>query len=316
VRELTVAMGEYLCEPITFRNPLSKALPFLISLENQEGNGAFSVILKSSKVDLAYGQELEIPVTIKPTSVTLNTTILKIMVNEKICWKYELRAKTVFRSEEESRVFKIPSRSKVEQAVEFVLPFSERYNGDSVTLNIVGQGDVSGHFLRSAVKLVGSSEVMVLSEKIGFSLSILSFKPKNVLTVFEVCARNGCKWLYRVRFNFLPPPVDDQLDIATPINKPASVKFKLTNRLKAFAKFHAYFTSDSCIEFTVSPKHGELEPYGREGTPIEVVFCPTQYKKSWTGRLVIETEESYWSYDVRGTLPLYSPPVGVSTLRQ
>ncbi len=90
-----------------------------------------------------------------------------------------------------------------------------------------------------------------------------------------------------MRFNFLPPAVDDQFEIATGINKPASVKFRLTNRMKTYAKFHAYFSSDSCIDFTVNPKAGELEPYGREGTPIEVVFCPTQYKKSWSGRLII-----------------------------
>ena len=50
---------------------------------------------------------------------------------------------------------------------------------------------------------------MVLSDKILYNLSILSFKPKNVMTNFEVCADNGCKWVYKVRFNFLPPPVDD-----------------------------------------------------------------------------------------------------------
>lgn len=94
------------------------------------------------------------------------------------------------------------------------------------------------------------------------------------------------------------------------------MKFKLTNRVKSYAKFNAYFTSDSCIDFTVNPKFGDLEPYGREGTPIEVIFCPTQYKKSWVGKLVIETEESYWSYEVKGSLPHYNPPVGKSSLKQ
>jgi hypothetical protein len=100
-------------------------------------------------------------------------------------------------------------------------------------------------------------------------------------------AENGCKWVYKVKFSFLPPPVDDELEIATGINKPASVKFKLTNRMKTHAKFRAFFSSDSSVDFSVNPKNGELEPYGREGTSIEVVFCPTQYKKSWSGKLII-----------------------------
>ena len=68
------------------------------------------------------------------------------------------------------------------------------------------------------------------------------------------------------------------------------MKFRLTNRVKSHAKFHAYFSSDSCVDFSVRPRNGELEPYGREGTAIEVFFCPTQYKKSWIGKLIIETE--------------------------
>lgn len=98
------------------------------------------------------------------------------------------------------------------------------------------------------------------------------------------------------------------------INKPSSVKFKLNNRLKSHARFHAYFNSESSIDFRVIPEQGELEPYGREGTAIEVIFCPTQYRQSWLGRLIIETEDSYWSYEVKGSLPHYSPPVGKSTL--
>lgn len=92
-------MGEHICEPITFRNPLNKTLPFIITLENIQGE-AFSVILKSTKIDLAYNQELEIPVTVKPNAVNLNTAILKVFVSEKLCWKYELRAKIIYKSEE------------------------------------------------------------------------------------------------------------------------------------------------------------------------------------------------------------------------
>lgn len=97
--------------------------------------------------------------------------------------------------------------------------------------------------IKNAIKIANSKEAVVLSEKVTYGLNILSFKPKNILTHFEVCASNGCKWIYKVRFNFIPPPVDDSFEIATGINKPASVKFRLTNRNKAHAKFHAYFSS-------------------------------------------------------------------------
>ena len=68
------------------------------------------------------------------------------------------------------------------------------------------------------------------------------------------------------------------------------------------------------MEFSLKPKTGDLEPYGREGTQFEVTFAPTQYKNSWNGKIIIETEESYWSYNVKGSLPHYNPPVGKSLL--
>ena len=42
--------------------------------------------------------------------------------------------------------------------------------------------------------------------------------------------------------------------------------FRLNNRVKSHAKFKAYSSSDSNMEFSVSPKTGDLEPYGREGS--------------------------------------------------
>jgi hypothetical protein len=45
-----------------------------------------------------------------------------------------------------------------------------------------------------------------------------------------------------------------------------------------------------------------------------VTFAPTQYRNVWEGKLVIETEENYWSFLVNGTLPHYDPPVGKSSL--
>ena len=68
------------------------------------------------------------------------------------------------------------------------------------------------------------------------------------------------------------------------------------------------------MEFSISPKAGDLEPYGREGTLFEVTFSPTEYKNSWQGKIVIETEDSFWSYLVKGNLPHYVPPMGKSQL--
>jgi hypothetical protein len=94
-----------------------------------------------------------------------------------------------------------------------------------------------------------------------------------------------------VIFEALDPEIDDSIVIQSPLHKTSSVSFKLSNHLKSFADFHAFFTTDSAAEFTVYPKSGQLEPYGKEGTNFIVSFTPTEYGKAKTGRLVIQTEE-------------------------
>jgi hypothetical protein len=49
-------MGEQSCESISFSNPLNKTLSFTVALENLTDPTAFSTILKSTKVELAYNQ--------------------------------------------------------------------------------------------------------------------------------------------------------------------------------------------------------------------------------------------------------------------
>ena len=69
------------------------------------------------------------------------------------------------------------------------------------------------------------------------------------------------------------------------------MSFKLSNEFMDVAPFVADFTSASSSEFSVFPKSGDLEPYGREGTNFVVSFKPTEYGKTQIGRLHITTEE-------------------------
>lgn len=157
----------------------------MISLDNVEGDEAFSMIMKSNKLDLEYNQELEIPITIKPKSVALNKAILKIFVNEKISWKYELRARTIYHSTDEPKTYKIQCREKVEETLELPLPFAHDYNGQTVKISLVNAGDAGeGSLLKNAIKIANGKEAVVLSEKVTYGLNILSFKPKNLLSHF------------------------------------------------------------------------------------------------------------------------------------
>lgn len=75
-------------------------------------------------MDLAYNQELEIPITITPKKVHLYQALLRIMVNDKILWKYELKAKVYYKSNEDVKSFRMLARCKNEQILEYILPFA------------------------------------------------------------------------------------------------------------------------------------------------------------------------------------------------
>ena len=86
-------------------------------------------------------------------------------------------------------------------------------------------------------------------------------------------------------------------------------------RYASYAPFTASFTPDSPYEFTVFPNEGVLEPPGRgEGTVFIVSFTPTEYGKTQVGKLVIQTEEMQWSYEIRGIPPEYKAPEGTAVV--
>eukprot|EP00913_Durusdinium_trenchii_P004562 g4237.t1 len=52
-----------------------------------------------------------------------------------------------------------------------------------------------------------------------------------------------------------------------------------------------------------------LEPAGTNGTTFVVTYKPTEYGKPVQGKLIIQTEDVFWSYLVKGTHPKYTAPV-------
>ena len=110
------------------------------------------------------------------------------------------------------------------------------------------------------------------------------------------------------------PDLDDTLHLSSPLHQTSSLSFKLSNRFKSYANFQAYFTHASDPEFSIIPKQGVLEPYGKEGSLFIVSFAHVAYGKQREGTLVIETEEILFSYRVEGGLPSYSPPKGLSSI--
>ncbi|XP_052240686.1 cilia- and flagella-associated protein 47-like isoform X3 [Dreissena polymorpha] len=147
-----------------------------------------------------------------------------------------------------------------------------------------------------------------------FNVIFNPFRTMDHGVTLEVKASQGGVWKFPIRFLALEPPVDDVLDIeATGLDQASFVGFRLTSQTKYPMAYSAYFTAGSDPEFSVAPASGELLPLGSSGTLIRISFCPAVYGKIYTGKLVVQTPEMQWSYNVRGVLPEYAPPRGISS---
>merc|ERR1719421_1879049 len=134
-------------------------------------------------------------------------------------------------------------------------------------------------------------------------------RPLVCLCNLVISKASSGRWRFDVKLEATEPEVDDVIQIQSPLNKPASVAFRLCNHSSAYSEFDAFFDAESAYEFTVQPTSGVLEPAGTSGTAFIITYKPTEYGKPVQGKLIIQTEEVYWSYCVRGTHPKYSAPI-------
>eukprot|EP00744_Colponema_vietnamica_P002583 GILI01004025.1.p2 GENE.GILI01004025.1~~GILI01004025.1.p2 ORF type:complete len:196 (+),score=74.20 GILI01004025.1:2-589(+) len=145
--------------------------------------------------------------------------------------------------------------------------------------------------------------------RLDFKVTLEPLRPMRVPGELVIEKDSGGRWRYDLLLEALEPDIDDVIHMEAALQRPSSVSFRLTNHFPAYAEFTAFFTPESSFEFTVTPTSGILEPLGSEGTNLIVSFTPTEYGKTRIGRLVIQTEEMQWSYEVRGTHPHYVAPV-------
>merc|ERR1719230_1178460 len=146
-------------------------------------------------------------------------------------------------------------------------------------------------------------------QKVQVQVRFVPLRPFVSLCNLVLTKASGGRWRFDMKLEATEPEVDDTIAIQSPLNKPASVAFRLSNHSSAYAEFDAFFDAESAYEFTVSPTSGVLEPAGSNGTTFIVTYKPTEYGKPVQGKLIIQTEDVFWSYLVKGTHPKYTAPV-------
>ena len=161
--------------------------------------------------------------------------------------------------------FKTKARKPIEETLKINLPgFEDLTYEDTFRYEINVQNPQHKGFIERSVFFEQRNEHLTSTkDPLVFFMRFEPLRPFKTSAEFIVYKSSGGRWKFNFVFESVDPEVDDIILIQSPLHKTSSVSFKLTNHLRTFAEFSAFFTPDSAPEFVVYPKTGLLEPYGK-----------------------------------------------------
>jgi len=304
---------------ITFKNPFLETVQAFIMLDARGEKGVFSLLNRKAKVQIGPLATAQIPFSFCPPTMMQHSAELMVsVVKPNLTWNYQIQGVAEAPADATLHTFTVQARDSLEtfhllELVGLDTPATDRH-GDALTCQL----DVQQEGLKTLVNKcfdisIGTSpnedERPTSISQVSLKVNFAPLKPFVALCNLVITRASGGRWRFDVKLEATEPEVDDVISIQSPLNKPASVAFRLCNHTSVYAEFEAFFDAESAYEFVVQPTSGVLEPAGTAGTTFVITYKPTEYGKPVQGKLVIQTEDVYWSYLVRGTHPKYIVPV-------
>lgn len=340
---VTAPAGQQTSKSVTFRNPFAKPMSVLLTLavgDEVVGGGRFTAdtkksartarskgtaaasterrpapimqLLKKAKNVVPPFAGLNIPFAFAPPQIDeTNGTLIVEAPEQQLAWTYPLRGIAEAPPSDQVLEFEARSRESVTERVTLVLP---GLPPDSITSPeaFTHEVDVPEEYKmlvgRSVVVEPVTSTISSASDPLEFDITFEPLRPFSCNCQFIVNKASGGRWRYEMRLTATEPEPDDIITVEALLHHTSSVAFNLTNQFQTYAPFKASFSLESPSELTVHPEEGVLPPVGTEGTTFVVSFTPREYGKTLVGKLIIETEDMRWSYEVRGTHPHYAAP--------
>ena len=297
---------------VTFKNPLNEKVLVNVELKCEEFPDAFSLFGKRNKYQIEPLGLLVVPFTFKPSILTKYSANLFISLNKNIFWKYPIEGITEIKSKGIDFYFK--TKSKVLYETKIYLDLSNLpennidYSDFGYMLNIHEEKYQS--LINKCLNInFDEKEIKENNDKkLPLEVKFYPLRPFKTDVEFVLRKKSGGQWIYNIILESTDPDPDDVIHIKAALGKESYVSFKLQNIFTKDAKFIAYFSHDSSSEFSVAPREGILDQNGREGTQFIVCYLPIEYGKIKIGKLIIETDEVEWIFEVRGTHLDYKPP--------
>jgi len=306
---VTTTVGDTIPSSIVFKNPLKEQATIEISMDPPDSK-EFLLLVKKPKVVLPPLTSYTIPFQFTPHSMTLVKAVLLVSMTKTLVWKYQLEGDAEYLAHGQPFNLKCQARKRSQETLKIQLPdLLELHGEDTFAIEVVPkEASLNGLIDRSVVVELTKTHLNKPDEPLECLVKFEPLRPFKAQTELLVSKSSGGRWRFAAIFEATDPETDDVIEIKSPLHKTSSVSFRLCNHTRTYADFQAFFTHDSATEFSVFPKSGVLEPFGKDGTNFIVSFTPTEYGKNKTGKLVIQTEEMQWTYEIRGSHPEYKVP--------
>lgn len=286
---------------------------------SQRDGATFALLMrKTVGVALAPFASLQVPLSFAPSTIAEKRATVEIRTNYRsrsLSWVFPVRG--MVNAPPHPKAFRFSCKAKA--SVRQVLSLPLRLLAD-----LKSSGESFGYELivpPSMERLVGNclavnpveTTITDPQQPVRFQVSFEPLKPFSTSVRLVVIRETGGRWPFELQLDSKEPDPDDHITIEAALQTTSSVVFRLSNREDAFANFQAYFTADSAFTMSVSPATGVLPPAGTGGTPFNVSFSPTEYGALQRGRLVIQTDEMQWTYEVTGAYPQVALPQNVTS---
>jgi len=301
---------------VNFKNPLNERITVNVELKCEKFPEAFSLLLKKTKHPLDPSKVLPISFTFNPQMLTKYSAELYVYISKTLFWKYPIEGITEVKSKGIDFTFKTKAKKIYETKI--YLDLSNLLEKEIDFSDFVYILNIKEEKYKTLInkclsinfvdKKKSENEIQTGYNKLPLDIKFYPLRPFKTDIEFVLRKKSGGQWIYNIILEATEPDPDDIIHIKSSLNKQSFVAFKLQNIFTKDAKFVAYFSHDSSSEFSVTPREGTLEQSGRDGTQFVVCYLPVEYGKIKIGKLIIETDEVQWVFEVRGTHLDYKPP--------
>lgn len=276
----------------------------------------FSLLLrKSSGFVLPPFSTMQIPLQFRPAFIEEYRSHIEVRGQAgplHLTWLYPLVG--VGEAPTAARAMRVACRAKASVSPELELPLAglQSLGGPEHFRVELEVPDEAPPLLARSVSVQGVRDTIASPEEpVVVRVNFAPGKPFTGEAEIVVARRTGGRWRFGLRVEATEPEPDDRIAVEGTPGATSSVRFPLVSPGDGFQPYHAYFTTDSADALAVQPTSGVLPPADQPGEVFTVSFAPEEYGKRQRGRLVIETEDTIFSYEVIGTHPGFEKPTNV-----